>query len=135
MTAAPPPSRLQIAHQLAAHLGHRDFDKVAELLSPEVTYRVEGNHVLAGRFHGPEEVMTHVQEVAERTGDTYDPFKWDDWLVGDQHVAALFRIRAQGHGAVFSAKILVLFGFDSADKVSEIRVFFDDAEGADRFFI
>jgi ketosteroid isomerase-like protein len=134
MTADPPPSRLQIAKQLAAHLGRRDFDQFVHLLSPEVEYRVGGNHMLAGTFRGPDEVTAHVRELVDRTDNTYDAFKWEDWLVGDRHVAAIVRVHAQAHGAIFAARLLVLLGFDPADKVSEITVFFEDASEAERFF-
>ncbi len=134
MTAVLPPSRLQVAQRLAAHLGHRDFDQVADLLSKEITYRVRGSHALAGTFSGPDAVIAHVRQLVERTDDTYDAFKWDDWLVGAHHVAALVRIHALGHGAAYAGRLLLLFGFDPADKVSEITVFVDDASGAERFF-
>jgi ketosteroid isomerase-like protein len=134
MAAALPPSRLQVAQRLAAHLGHRDFDEVADLLSQEVTYRVRGSHALAGTFHGPDEVIAHVRQLVDRTDDTYDAFKWDDWLVGDYHVVALFRVHAHGHGAAYAGRILLLFGFDPAEKISQITVFFDDEGGAERFF-
>jgi len=134
MTVGPPPSRLQVAYQLAAHLGQRDFDKVLGLLSPEVTYRVGGNQVLAGIFRGPDEVIAHMRQLVERTGNSYDAFKWEDWLVGDHHVAGLVRVHAHGHGAVYAGRHVVLFGFDQADKVSEITVFFEDVGGAERFF-
>jgi hypothetical protein len=75
-----------------------------------------------------------VRDLVDRTDNTYDAFKWEDWLVGDQHVAALVRVRAHGHGAIFAARLVLLFGFDPADKVSEITVFFEDAGAAERFF-
>ena len=134
MTADPPPSRLQIAQRLATHLGRRDFDQFIHLLSHEVEYRVGGNHMLAGTFRGPDEVTAHVRDLVDRTDNTYDAFKWEDWLVGDQHVAALVRVHGEGHGAIFAARLVVLLGFDPADKVSEITVLFEDASGAERFF-
>jgi len=133
MTIEQPPSRLQIAQRLAAHLGHGDFDQYIGLLSEDVTYRVGGNHALAGIFHGPEEVTAHVRDVADLTGNTYDAIKWEDWLVGEHHVAAVVRIHAQGHGAGLAARHVVLLRFDPADKISEIRVLFDDAGDTERF--
>jgi ketosteroid isomerase-like protein len=134
MTVAPPPSRLHVAQQVAAHLGHPDFDEILELLSPDVSYRVVGNHALAGTFRGPDEVIAHVKHVVDWTGNTYDPFKWEDWLVGEHHVAALVRVHAHGHGAAYAARLVMLFGFDPADKVSEITICFEDTGAAERFF-
>jgi hypothetical protein len=134
MTDTAPPSRLQVAQRLAAHLGHRDFDRFSGLLSHEVTYRVAGNHAFAGTFHGPDEVVAHVRHIVDQTNNTYDAFKWEDWLVGDQHVAALVRIRVQEHGSLYVGRLVLLFGFNPANEVTEISVYFEDAGGADRFF-
>jgi hypothetical protein len=134
MTMTPPSSRLQVAQLLASHLGHSDFDKFVELLSPDVTYRVGGNHALAGTFRGPDEVLAHIKRLVGSTGETYDAFKWEDWLVGDNHVAALVRVHARGRGAIYVARLVVLFGFDPTNKVSEITIFFEDVSGAERFF-
>lgn len=134
MTAEAPPSRLQIAQRLTVHLGHRDFDQFIDLLSHDVEYRVEGNHVLAGTFRGRDEVITHVRDLVDRTDSTFDAVKWEDWLVGDHNVAALVRVHAQRRGAIYASRLVVLLGFDPADKVSEITIFFEDANGADRFF-
>jgi ketosteroid isomerase-like protein len=134
MSASPPPSQLEIAQRLAAHLGHLDFDELTDLLSQDVTYRVGGNHPLAGIFRGPDEVVAHMRQLVDWTGNTFDAFKWEDWLVGDRHVAALVRIHAQAHAAVYAGQILVLFGFDSADRVCDITIFFEDAIAAERFF-
>jgi ketosteroid isomerase-like protein len=134
MTLETPSSRLQAAHLLAAHLGHSDFEKFTDLLSQNVTYRVGGNHALAGTFHGPDEVVAHMRHLVDSTRDTFDAIKWEDWLVGDPHVAALVRIHARGRGALYEGRLVILFGFDPANKVSEITVFFEDASGAERFF-
>jgi ketosteroid isomerase-like protein len=127
-------TRLQIAQELALHLGHRDFEQFLELLSPEVTYRVGGSHPLAGTYHGPDEVTDHMRDVVDRTKDTFEALQWEDWLVGQDHIAALVRINAQGHGASFSARLIFLLGFDARNKVSEITILFEDPNAAERFF-
>jgi ketosteroid isomerase-like protein len=133
MTTEQPPSRLQIAQRLAAHLGHGDFDQYIGLLSEDVTYRVGGNHALAGIFHGPDEVTAQMRAVVDLTESTFDATKWEDWLVGEHHVAAVVQIHAQGHGATVTARQLVLLRFDPADKISEITVLVDDAGSTERF--
>jgi ketosteroid isomerase-like protein len=134
MTDASPDSRLQIAQQLATHLGHRDFERFLEFLSPAVTYRVGGSHPLAGTYHGPGEVTDHMRDLVDRTKDTVEALQWEDWLVGQDHIAALVKIRAQGHGASFTARLMFLFGFDASNKVSEITVLFEDPNAVERFF-
>jgi ketosteroid isomerase-like protein len=120
---------------LAAHFGHRDFETLSGLLSEDVTYRVAGNHALAGTFHGPDEVVAHQRYLADRTGNTCDAVKWEDWLVGDLHVEALVRVRLQEHVSVYVRRLVILFGFNPDNEVSEITVYFEDTSSADRFFI
>jgi ketosteroid isomerase-like protein len=133
MTAEQAPTRLQIAKSLAAHLGHRDFDQYIGLLSEDVTYRVGGNHALAGIFHGRDEVAAQMRGVVDLTGSSFDTVKWEDWLVGEHHVAAVVQVHAQGHGAIVTARQVVLLKFDPADKISEITVLVDDAGSIERF--
>lgn len=104
------------------------------MLSPDVTYRVLGNHPLSGTFHGPDEVTTHMRKLVEWTKDTFETLKWEDWLVGQHYIGALVRIHAQGHGSSYKGRIIFLLGFDSTNKVSEITVLYEDASAADRFF-
>jgi ketosteroid isomerase-like protein len=134
MTDASPHSRLQIAQQLATHLGHDDFEQFVDLLSPEVTYRVGGSHPLAGTYHGPGEATDHMRDLVDRTKDTFEALQWEDWLVGQDHIAALVQVNAQGHGASFTTRLVFLLGFDGSNKVSEITVLFEDPNAADRFF-
>jgi hypothetical protein len=75
-----------------------------------------------------------MKNLVDQTQDTYDAVKWEDWLVGDQFVAAVVRIHAQEPGMLLQSRLVVLLGFDAADKVSEITIFFEDVSGANRFF-
>jgi hypothetical protein len=134
MSEEPPLSRLQRAQRLAARLGHRDFDEVVDLLSTVVEYRVGGNDALASVFRGPAEVSAHMRDLADRTDQTFDAIKWEDWLVGDDYVGALVRVHAQGHGAAITTRLMILLGFDPDDRISELTVFFEDPSAAARFF-
>ena len=89
MTEATHPTRLAIAQQFLMHIGHRDFDQCIELLSPRATMRVPGRHALAGVFSGREEILKVHNRFAELTIGTFDTIKWEDWMVGEQHVAGL----------------------------------------------
>jgi hypothetical protein len=133
MTLEQPPTRLEIAQHLAAHLGHPDFEEYLEAVSEDVTFRAGGNNALSGTYHGLEEVAALLRNVVERTGNTYDASKWEDWLVGENHVATIVRIHAQEHGAALTARLLILVAFNPSDKISEISVLIDDSGGVDRF--
>ena len=104
-----------------------------ELLSPHVTYRVPGTHALAGVFSGREAIVGHLAALFERTDGSLDTFKWEDWLVGEQHVAALADVHIHMQGKRYKSRHLFLVGFDTDDKIVEIVVFFEDEHSAERF--
>jgi ketosteroid isomerase-like protein len=134
MTDAPRPSRLDAAKSFVFHIGAVDLGAAIELLSPNVRYSVEGSNALAGHFSGRNEVAGHLCALAERTMGTFNPVKWEDWLLGEHHVAALIQVHMQADGRVFVGRYLFLMKFDADDLISEITVFVENAESADRFF-
>ncbi len=109
-------------------------DDVVHLLSPEVTYTVPGRNLLSGACHGPDEVRRHMATVLEFSKGTYDVLKWADWLVGESHVVALLYVQLQNKGAKFRGHLVYLVETDRNDLLSDIKVFFEDEEEADRFF-
>jgi SnoaL-like domain len=109
-------------------------DDAIHLLSPEVTYSVPGRTPLSGVCHGPEEVRGHLAKLLEFSAGTYDVLKWVDWMVGESHVAALQYLQMQGNGIVFRGHQLFLVETDHNDALSDIKVFFDNEEEANRFF-
>jgi ketosteroid isomerase-like protein len=129
----PHPTRIAIAQQFLLLIGRREFDRGVELLSPNATYRVPGNNALAGTFSGPQEIMGHLVSLFERTGGTYDAFKWEDWMLGENHVAVLANVHINTKGQMYKARHLYLTRFDAHDKIDDITVFFEDQRAADRF--
>jgi hypothetical protein len=109
------------------------FADAVGLLSPDVTYTVPGRNPLSGVFHGPTEVKRHLDELLEFSNGTYDVLKWVDWMVGESHVAALQYAQVQRRDSVYRGHHLYLVQSDQNDRLSEIRLFFEDQEAADRF--
>jgi ketosteroid isomerase-like protein len=103
-------------------------------VSPNVIYRVPGRHALAGLFHGADEVLAHLLALVDRSGGTFETYKFEDWLVGENSVAAVFDIHAQAHGATITERSIFLIGFDGSDKIAEITVFFQNEDAIERFF-
>ncbi len=127
------PTRMAIAQQFLVLVGHRDVDQGIELLSPNAKYHVPGVHALAGTFSGRDEIMRHLMNLFDRTGGTFDAFKWQDWMLGEQHVAALAHVHINAKGQMYKARHLFLVRFDGHDKIDEITVFFEDQRSAERF--
>jgi ketosteroid isomerase-like protein len=127
------PTRMAIAQEFLMHVGRPPVDRDMELLAPHVTYRVPGNHALAGVFSGREAIVGHLGALFDRTGGSLDTVKWEDWMVGEQHVAALADVHIQVQGKRYKSRHVFLVAFDSDDKIVEIVVFFEDEHSAERF--
>jgi ketosteroid isomerase-like protein len=126
--------RMRAAQEFAIRMGHVDIEQLKQYLSPNVVYRVPGRQALAGSFHGIDEVFAHLHALAERTGGTFNPYKFEDWLMGANSVAAVVDVHIQEPGAILTERILFLFGFDGSDLISEIGVFFQNEGAIERFF-
>ena len=116
------------------HVGHRDQDQVKELLSPLATYRVAGGRSSLGVFSGHERVAEHLCDLVEKTKGTYEAVKWEDWMVGEHHVAAWGDIQAESRGRRFAGRVLFLLRFNLDDMIDEVIVFPEDPASAEQFF-
>jgi ketosteroid isomerase-like protein len=127
------PDRLDRAQLFLSHIGRGDFVQAIDLLSENVTYRAQGNNALAGLFNGRDAVIRHLNELVERTRGTFEAFKWDDWLIGQHHVAGLSSIHARSHGRIYKGRSCTVLGFTMADEIDHLTVFFEDQDAIDRF--
>ncbi len=134
MSSPSDPSRVAKVERFLHHLGRRDLTETLELLSPHVTYRVPGDHTLAGDFSGRDEVARHLLAIAERTGGHFDPFKQDDLMVGVNHVAVLVDVRMQSQTATARTRVLILLRFDGDDLIDTVTMYSDDVAAVERFF-
>jgi ketosteroid isomerase-like protein len=125
---------MQAAQGFAMRMGKRDLDQLKQYLSPKVVYRVPGKHALAGAFNGVDEVLAHLGKLADRSGGTFNAYKFEDWLVSERSIAAVVDIHIQQPGAILTERVLFLFGFDGSDLISEIGVFFQNEDAIERFF-
>ena len=114
-------------------VGRSDVDGAMGLLSKTATYRVEGIHSLSGTYSA-DEIVDHLVEMIRRTSGTFDATKFDDWLIGEYHVACVVKVTFHSEGRRFSGHVVFLFRFDSGDLIDRVNVFFDDADAVSRFF-
>jgi len=126
-------ARLAIAQDLLTHIGRGDLGKAANSLSEKVVYTAHGNNALSGSYTGPEEVAAHLLRLTTMTESTFESFKWDDWLVGEHHVAGMTTVHAHAAGRKYSGHHVLLVTFNSADKIEGITVFFENQGAIDRF--
>ena len=127
-------AHVQTAERFLAQLGRSDVEPVRGLLSPTATYHVLGMHALSGTFSTPEDILGQLRELAARTKGTVEATKWDDWLVGDYHVAGIGWLHMQANGQIYEGRHVFFFTFDTNDKIEAISVFYEDPAAAMRFF-
>ncbi len=111
-----------------------EIEQAVALLDPEVTYDVSGSHPRAGRFRGPAEVAKHMSDLLEVTHGTLNVLRWEDWMVGVNHLAVLLDLRLQRTGTVHTTRVIVLVGMSNEDRIRSVEVFFADPVAADRVF-
>jgi len=126
-------SRLAAAQEFLSHMGRGDVGAASGLLSDQVVYRSPGHNALSGVFTGPQAVVAHLMNLARKTSGTFDAFKWDDWMIGQHHVAGLTTVHAQADGRRYRGHHLILVTFNAADKIEGIAIFFEDQGAIDRF--
>jgi ketosteroid isomerase-like protein len=134
MANLPEPARLVNVRKFFMSFTTERIDEVDHLLSPGITYTVPGKSALAGVFHGSEEVKRHLAKLLTLSAGTYDVIKWEDWLVGETHIAVLQTLQMQRRGAIYRGRPLFLIESDDDDLLADIRVYFEDQEDADAFF-
>ncbi len=134
MSDAPARSRVARVQEFLRQVGNKDVAKTLELLSPDVTYRVVGNHVLAGMFSGRDAVAAHLVAIAQKTSGHFDPFKEDDLMVGVNHVSVLVNIRMQTPVSVLRTRLLFLLRFNASEMIDQVTVFFEELGAVERFY-
>ena len=125
--------RLALAKQYLIHTGRGDVAEAVGLLAEDVAYRAQGHNALAGLFTGRDAVTRHLAQLVERTRGTFEAFKWEDWLIGENHVVGLSSIHARSDGRIYKGRTVTVLRFNGADEIDGITVFFDDQSAIDRF--
>jgi ketosteroid isomerase-like protein len=127
------PARLVNARRFLMGITTSNSEDVLPLLAPDVTYTVSGHSPLAGVFHGPAEVNAHIRQLFSATSGTFDVLKTVDWLVGLTNVAVIQYAQAQAGGVIYRNHHLFVFETDRHDLLTNIWLFFQDPDDADRF--
>jgi hypothetical protein len=124
--------RQQVAQQFMAFIGRSDVEGAVRLLSANAIYRSEGVNSLSGTFTA-QAIVDHLLAVMKRTSGSLDATKFDDWLIGEYHVACLVQVSFHAAGRRYSGHVEFLFRFDSDDLIDKVTVFFEDAQAFARF--
>ncbi|HEV3358492.1 MAG TPA: nuclear transport factor 2 family protein [Pseudonocardiaceae bacterium] len=121
---------IDLIYQLDKYLRAGDEERIrAELLHPDVVWRVPGHHPLAGEHHGAAEVMGYLIGLA-RTG-----IEFTDMHCGqlcDGSVAEKAIGHADLDGEEIELPIAVTYSFAN-NKIADVRVHPGDQHALDRF--
>jgi hypothetical protein len=132
MSESAEPARLVNARRFLMGITADDSANMAPLLAPEAVYTVSGHSPLAGVFHGPVEVGAHIRQLISATSGTFEVLKTVDWLVGLTNVAVIQFAQAQAGGMIYRGHHIFVFETDRHDLLTNIWLFFEDPDGADR---
>jgi ketosteroid isomerase-like protein len=127
-------TQLAVAREYFQKAYNGQVSEAVKLLDPAVTYYVPGSSRMSGRFEGAEAVSRHTAELLRLTNQRVEILKWEDWLVGVNHVALVMQLRLQRPNMVQTSRIIQLVSMSADDKIREIELFFADEASVERFF-
>jgi hypothetical protein len=117
-------------YQLAVAAG--DMESARSVFQPDVEYRVPGRSLLAGTYHGPDEVIGYFGRLMELTGGTYRISRMTWFAAGDE-VALATRNHATRDGRTLEWDEVILFTFEDGRK-KRIDLLSGDQYGMDELF-
>src|SRR3954470_17726544 len=85
-----------------------DLQSFTAVLDPKVVWTVPGSHHLAGTFSGIPALLTHLSEVAQRTGGQV-ALDVVEMLAGDHHIAAVVNVEMTVDGTTVDDRQIHLF--------------------------
>lgn len=132
----PPASpRAEIVRRFVGAVHAGDEDGMRDELALDVTWTVPGSTPVSGTFRGPDEVVAHLREVRERTGDTFGPADEQsrDVAVGEACVVVVERYAAtRGDRRLDSRQAWVLEV--RGGRIAECVVHLDDQRHFEEFW-
>ena len=114
-------NRLALAQFLLDVIGQCQASDVTGLLSHDVVFELSGPGTLSERASGREATFRALDQLANRVWLSMGG-SWEDWLVGESHVAALGGEPKRPAGLTDSVREEVLFTFEPGDAISNIQV-------------
>ena len=108
-----------------------DIEWMNEHLHENIVWHEPGNNVLAGDYHGREEVLAHFAKVVSRVLPEFDVH---DVVANDDHAVALVQTRAtrQDNGETYEGRFVHVFHVAN-EQALESWTFWEDPAGNDAF--
>lgn len=125
----------EIVRRFVDALRAGDEDAMRDELAPDVTWTVPGSTPVSGTFRGPDEVVSHLRHVRERTDGTFAPVdeQSGDLAVGEAHVVVLDRyVAARGGRRLDSRQAWAIEV--RGGRIAECVVYLDDERHFEEFW-
>jgi uncharacterized protein len=122
-----------LARECYDSMAKGDLDYIRDrLLADDVVFHVPGRGPLVGDYSGKQEVMRYLAQYNDLTGGgmRIEP---QEFLSGEEHVAALVHIRGERSGRVLDDRGMHLFRISNG-KISERWSYPQDPYSTDAFF-
>jgi ketosteroid isomerase-like protein len=121
-----------IVRQMYKAVAAADVNGFTALLDPDVEWTVPGSHDLAGSFKGISALLTHLAEVAQRTGGQV-AVHLDEVLEGDRHTLAIVGVDMAVDGRTVHDQQVHLFELGNG-LIRSVREFHGDQALFDDLF-
>jgi len=102
------------------------------LFAEDAVWTVPGNGVMAGEYHGREEIFRFLARLPKETDGTYGS-ELLDVLASDERAAALYRARGARHGRTLELDQVLLFRIGDG-LVQEVLALPSDPEAFEEFW-
>jgi len=113
-------------------IGRADIPAFTALLDPDIEWKVPGHHYLAGTFKGVPALLTHLAEVAQRTGG-HVRVEVVDVLEGDAHIATVVEVDMSVDGQKVHDRQVHLFDLRDG-RITAVREYHGDERAFDNLF-
>ena|SRR5205085_235122 len=109
-----------------------DFAALSDLLADTVVWHVPGRSLVAGSYHGREELLGYFGQLVELSGGTFKA-ESRDIVANDKHVVSLEHLTAERAGKSLDIELALVVRV-SDGRIVEARDYFSDQNVWDEFW-
>ncbi|PYS92087.1 MAG: DUF4440 domain-containing protein [Acidobacteria bacterium] len=109
-----------------------DFAALSDLLADDIVWHVPGRSLVAGSYHGREELLGYFGQLIELSGGTFKA-ESRDIVANDKHVVSLEHLTAERAGKSLDVELALVVRV-SDGRIVEARDYFSEQNVWDEFW-
>jgi ketosteroid isomerase-like protein len=121
-----------VVRRIFEAFSRKDGFRLRDVFAEDAVWRVPGSGIMAGEFHGREEIFRFLARLPKETAGTYGS-RLIDVLASDERAAALYRATGQRDGRRLDLDQVLLFRFADG-RVAEVLALPSDPAAFDSFW-